>query len=152
MPNKNIGVVVLIIVLAAIGYYLFKSPKEAVAPVENTTTDQSIPTTPTTPTTSSTTKPASTLKYTDAQKLYAGKILQIDPQCKATPRAMTFKNNTNIMIDNRAPVAHSVKIGSVYNIEAYGFKIVKLSSGSLPATLLVDCGSQQNVATISLQK
>jgi len=56
------------------------------------------------------------------------------------------------MIDNRAPVARTVKVGSTFPIKAYGFKIVNLSSATLPATWYVDCDSSQNVATILIQK
>ena len=63
-----------------------------------------------------------------------------------------FKNNALLMIDNRASVARSIHLGSVFPIEAYSFKIVKLSSAKLPATWLLDCGTRQNVATVVIEK
>jgi len=72
--------------------------------------------------------------------------------CQLSPNNVTYKNGTSIMVDNRSPRTHSVKIGGTYTIEGYGFRIIKLSSSSLPATLFVDCDTQQNVAKILLQK
>ncbi len=96
--------------------------------------------------------PAATLSYQQALVKYKDARIQLDKTCQASPNNATYKNNTSIMIDNRAPVARTVKVGSVFSIKAYGFKIVKLSSATLPATWLVDCGSSQNVATILIQK
>jgi hypothetical protein len=94
-----------------------------------------------------------TIAYADALVKYAGKIIQLDNQCQVTnPNSWTFKNGTDIMIDNRASSARTVKIGSTYSVKGYGFKIIKLSSAKLPATWYVDCDGQQNVATVLIQK
>ena len=94
------------------------------------------------------------ISYTDALVKYADARLQLDTNCQAlaSPANLVFKNNSLLMVDNRAPVARTVHIGSVFTIKAYGFKIIELSSATLPATFLVDCGTSQNVATISLEK
>ena len=96
--------------------------------------------------------PVVTLSYTNAIKQYEGKRIQLDKTCQAIPNNVTYKNGTSIMIDNRAPVARTVKLGSTFSVKAYGFKIVKLSSATLPATWLMDCDSSQNVATVLIQK
>lgn len=99
--------------------------------------------------------------YEDALYVYNGKIIQLSsenisksgPSCQATPINVTYKNGTEIMIDNRTDTNRKVKLGgSTYSVSAYGFKIVKLSSKVLPATWLVDCDSQENIATILIQK
>ena len=92
------------------------------------------------------------ISYANALIKYKDARIQLNAACQATPNNMTFKNGTSIMIDNRASVALTVKAGSVFTIKAYGFKIVKLSSATLPATWLVDCGTSQNVATLLIQK
>jgi len=111
-----------------------------------TTGDVNAPTTP-----GATAVPIS---YTDALVKYADARLQLDTNCQAlaSPSNLIFKNNSLLMVDNRAPVARTVHIGSVFTIKAYGFKIIELSSAKLPATFLVDCGTSQNVATITLEK
>lgn len=96
-----------------------------------------------------------TMSYTNALALYKdNKRIQLsgDTFCQVTPNNVMYKNGTSIMLDNRSAKARTVKIGSTYTIEGYGFRIVKLSSATLPATLLMDCGAQQNVAKILLQK
>lgn len=95
---------------------------------------------------------AVSISYANALIKYKDTRLQLDKTCQASPNNVTYKNGTNIMIDNRAPVARTVKVGSTFSIKAWGFKIVKISSPTLPATWLVDCGTSQNVATILIQK
>jgi hypothetical protein len=96
--------------------------------------------------------PAKPLSYATALALYKDKRIQLDQACIATPNNLTFKNNTKIMIDNRSDQTRAVKVGSTMSIKPWGFKIVTLSSATLPATWLVDCGASQNVATILIQK
>jgi hypothetical protein len=72
--------------------------------------------------------------------------------CQANPNNVTYKNGTSIMIDNRSAQTHTIKIGSAYTIEGYGFRIIKLSSATLPVTFFMDCDVQQNIAKILLQK
>lgn len=96
---------------------------------------------------------AVSISYAEALVKYKDTRIQLNNLCQATPNNVTFKNGTDIMIDNRSPVARSVKVGSSFSIKAYGFKIVKLSSpATLPTTWLVDCDAAQNVATILIQK
>ncbi len=96
--------------------------------------------------------PGASISYAQALVKYKNARLQLDKICQASPDKMTFKNGANLMVDNRAPVARTVKVGSVFPLKAYGFKIVNLSSATLPATWYVDCDKSQNVSTILIQK
>jgi len=95
---------------------------------------------------------AASIAYSDALIKYKDARLQLNKDCQGSPDKMTFKNNALMMVDNRAPVTRTVKVGSVFSIKPYGFKIVKLYSPTLPATWYVDCGASQNVSTITIQK
>src|SRR3989344_8951008 len=64
--------------------------------------------------------PTAPLSYQEAIAKYGDARLQLDRACQASPSRMTFKNNTNIMIDNRASVSRTVKVGSVFTVKAYG--------------------------------
>lgn len=90
--------------------------------------------------------------YTQALIDYKDARIQLDSECRAIPSNVTYKNGTSIMIDNRAPVARTVTAGSTFSIPAYGFKIVNLSSATLPATWYVNCDQRVKVATILIQK
>lgn len=96
------------------------------------------------------------LSYQQALQTYTGSLriqLSGDAFCQANPTNVMFKNGTSIMIDNRSANARTIRIGSTaYSLTGYGFKIVKLSSTVLPTTLVMDCGTQQNIARITLQK
>jgi hypothetical protein len=93
-----------------------------------------------------------TRSYASALIEFNGRRIQLNDVCAASPTNMTFKNNTSIMIDNRSATPRTFKLGSTYTVKGYGFKIINLSSTKLPQTYLMDCGTQQNVATILLQK
>lgn len=161
--NIRIGVAA-IVVIGVIAVFVFGKP--AVAPEVGTLTgDQaatsSNPTiTPaktaaTKSTTSTTGSDAVSVSYEKALEVYTGKTriqLMGDTVCQVSPTMATYKNGTSIMLDNRTAEARTVTLGTAYTVPAYGFKIVKLSSTTLPVTLLMDCGKQQNVATILLQK
>ena len=97
-------------------------------------------------------KKVPSISYADALIKYKDARIQLDESCQAFPNSVTYKNGTSIMLDNRAGVARKVKVGAVYDVKAYGFKIVKLERQTLPETLLVDCDQYQNVATILVQK
>jgi|SRR3989338_9543454 len=148
--EKNQKIVLeLVVVLVLVGFGLWglsQKPADvkndtAITPTEDVSTGSVNVSTPSAP-----------VAYAEALVKYKDARIQLDNTCQASPNKTTFKNGTNIMIDNRAPVARTVKVGSTFPIKAYGFKIVNLSSATLPATWYVDCDSSQNVATILIQK
>ncbi len=151
MQNKNSNTIVWIVVILVLiigAYFLFRN-KADVAPVTNDTVSES-----TEDTTEGSENVASTsaLSYTDAVAKYGDKRIQLNSACQAMPNNVTYKAGTSIMIDNRSPQTAKVRLGGVFSIKPYGFKIVKLSSANLPATYYIDCGTSQNVATVLVQK
>lgn len=151
MKNKNLWIG-LAVVLVLVAGFLFWSMKKAVAPAVTDTTPVVEPTEDVTPGSVNTGSPAASISYANALIKYKNARLQLDATCQGSPDKMTFKNGASLMVDNRAPVARTVKVGSVFSIKAYGFKIIKLSSTTLPATWYVDCDKAQNVSTILIQK
>lgn len=92
-------------------------------------------------------------KYTQAVLKYADVRMQFDAGCQATPNAATYKNGTTVMLDNRSEETRSIVIGGrTYTVPGLSYAIVKLTSAKLPATYMVDCDFQQNIATILLQR
>ena len=92
------------------------------------------------------------IAYADAIKKYAGTRIQFDAQCQASPNQITIKKGTAIMLDNRSGDARTISVGSVkYSLAGYGFRILTPTSPTLPATLVIDCGSAQNVGRINIQ-
>ena len=93
------------------------------------------------------------ISYNDALTTYAGRIIQLDSICQAHPTAVTYKDNTGIMIDNRSPYTRTVTVGTTFTIKPYGFKIVVLPDVYLKLkTLFVACDKSQNVATVIVQE
>ena len=139
----------LILVLVLVGFGLWALKKNPViAPVDNGQTVDSA----NNGGNDNITVPTATITYAQALQKYKNARIQLDQDCRAIPNNVTYKNNTNIMIDNRASIARTVKVGSSFSIPAYGFQIVKLISPTLPVTWYMDCGSSKNVATILIQK
>lgn len=108
----------------------------------------------TTPTSGSTTTPApAKLSYSQAVVKYADRRIQFDSNCVATPVISTFKNNTDIMLDNRAGVRRTITVdGTRHTIEGLDYKIVKMTAKTFPYTIQIDCGNGKNNANIYLQK
>ena len=93
------------------------------------------------------------LTYQEAIKKYEGTRIQFDARCQATPNQITVKNGAAVMLDNRSGDARNFSVGATkYVLAGYGFRIITASSKTLPATLVIDCGSAQNVGRILVQK
>ncbi len=94
------------------------------------------------------------VSYANALKMYEGKRIQFNSACQASPSNMVLKAGDKIMLDNRHEVGKTVSVGaSKYNILGYGYLIITpRGSGAYPQKILIDCGKQQNVATISIEK
>ena len=148
--GKENPIILLVIVLALVAYGWWSlrnspAPLVTVEPGQSLSDGVDIVSTNNTNTTTP-------ISYADALVKYKDARIQLNDGCQATPNVMTYKNNTNIMIDNRASVTRTVKVGSIFSVKGYGFKIVRLSSATLPSTWYVDCDKFQNVATILIQK
>jgi hypothetical protein len=150
--NKNLWIgVVVVVILVFVFYFMNKNSTPVV--INNTVDNQGVVSTEDTSAGSiNAGVSVAPISYASALIKYKNARIQLDKMCQATPNNVTYKNNASIMIDNRAPVARTVKVGSVFSVKAWGFKIIKLSSATLPSTWLVDCDKSQNVATVLIQK
>ncbi len=93
-----------------------------------------------------------TKTYTQLLAEYGTRRIQFNASCQATPSTFVLKNNTSILLDNRANVARTITVdGTAYSLGAYGYQVVSLSSPSLPHTVKINCGSSVNVGTVLLQ-
>jgi len=94
-----------------------------------------------------------TQTYTALVKQYEGRRIQFDMGCQAIPGQATFKNGTKVMFDNRSGDARIITIGGIqYNFAGYGYKILTLTSKTLPSNILLSCGAAVNVGQILLQR
>ncbi len=154
--NKNLWIWIVVILVVVIGLVFWATSSSTPAPVAQNNPVVA-PVTPTEDTSVGSVDIGASsvsLSYAEALIKYKNARIQLDQNCQADSQnqKMTFKNNALLMIDNRASVARSIHLGSVFPIKAYGFKIVKLYSAKLPATWLLDCGTRQNVATVVIEK
>ena len=155
--NSYITWIVVVVIVAVALFLVFKNKKQVVTPApvtDSTTQTTPEPTDSVQDTTDVTTGPgAVSISYANALIKYKDRRLQFDTSCQATPRSVTYKDNTGIMLDNRSAQTRTIKVGTTYTIKPYGFKIVVLPDIYLKSkTLLVDCGTAQNVATILIQE
>jgi hypothetical protein len=168
MDKKNntgliIGIVIIVLVIIVIIVALAKKP--AMAPVTNTgdtpamTTAGETTGAAMTGTTAGATAGATvggtavTPSYQQALITYKDRRIQFNDMCQATPNKVTYKDNTGLMLDNRSNKDLVIKVGSSYTVPAYGFKIITLpDTYKSSSTFLIDCGKQQNVATLLIQE
>jgi|GEM_PF-844385 len=93
------------------------------------------------------------LPYTSAFTKYAGRRVQFDSRCAASPKSTTFANGTKIMLDNRSSVAHRITVGNkAFDIGAYNFTFLTLEAKTSSTTYSVDCADAKGVATITVTK
>ena len=91
--------------------------------------------------------------YAQALARYQNARVQFDAYCQAIPVSLVFKNGATIMLDNRSGDGRIVAVAGVqYNLAGYGWRIITLSSKTLPADQPIDCGSARNVSIIHLYK
>ncbi len=96
---------------------------------------------------------ATNATYSALVTQYAGKRIQFDAGCQAIPKTAVFKTGTKVMFDNRSGDARTIVInGTSYSFPGYGYKVITLSSTTLPKTFMIDCGSAQNTGTITIEK
>ncbi len=97
--------------------------------------------------------PAGSAKsYTELVKEYGGNRIQFDQYCQAVPTDTTFKSGSSVMLDNRSGDARYVKVGDEsHYLSGYGYKLITISSSSLPKEIWLSCGSAVNVGKILLQ-
>lgn len=106
-----------------------------------------------TPTSGISTQKAGTTAYTKAVQTYANVRFQFDQYCQAIPQSMSVKSGRTIMLDNRSGDARVIKVGpNSYSLAGYGWRLVTVSSTTLPKTLYLNCGSAVNVGTLILNK
>jgi len=93
---------------------------------------------------------APTISYKSALDQYLKAHMEFDQDCKASPGSLTLADGTILMIDNQSPSDRVVKVGSLMNIKANSFKLVKVSKDQ-GSTWNIDCDQMQNVATVTIQ-
>jgi hypothetical protein len=146
-----IWAIVAIVVVAVVLFFVFTNKQTA-----NPVTDNQVTTEPESfqdISAQDTGAGAVAISYANALVKYADRRIQLDTICQAHPNAVTYKDNTGIMIDNRSPQTRTVKVGTTFSIKPWGFKIVVLPDVYLKSkTLLIDCDQSQNVATILVQE
>ena len=151
MKDKVLLELIVVLVIAGFGIWtLYNNPASMTNVVPETTGGEVVDNNKSQNTNAKV--PAATIAYADALATYKDARIQRGADCQASPNNVTYKNNSSIMLDNRSDKTRTVKVGSVFTLPAYGFKIVNLSSPTLPATWYIDCDSSQNVATILIQR
>ncbi len=144
------GIIAIVAVIAiALQYKVANTPVTE----EPTTPDTSAPTT--TPV-GTPTKPGTTtgaLTYEKALVKYKGYMLQFNTQCQSNPTRKTVKNKTTLMLDNRTNAKKTITIdGKIYSVPAYGYSLATFTNSKLPHISTINCGSQNNVAQVTIEQ
>lgn len=150
-----VGIVVLVLVIVSIRREGSGDPSASNSPSPSSTASTS-PTSKPAGTRTPTPAPAGSSmpqSYTEAVKAHEGRRLQFDVRCQVSITKIVVKNGQTVMLDNRSGDARTVVVGSTqYQLPGYGWRVITMSSKTLPATVIVDCGGAQNVAQILIEK
>ena len=155
MSNKKlIWLVVVVVVLAIvfIGMRKGSTINSSVTPTPNLSTTPKVSSTPVVK------KPVATAtpllgSYSQLVLEYGDRRVQFNNSCYMLPTTPTFKNGSKIMFDNRSSDTRTISIdGTAYTFAGYGYRVVTLSSATLPRTISINCGSLVNAGQITLQK
>lgn len=152
-----IGIVV--VVLIVIGLLLSNKKSDiddmVLAPVDTTVPDTTTPVLPPKstgidPEREGTSVGSGAGTYANLMLKYKGKMVQFNKECAVVTNKVTFKQGTDILLDNRDNTAAKIVIGSrTFNLPAYGYKVIDLPTiGSYQ----LDCNKRLNVVTVSVQK
>lgn len=92
------------------------------------------------------------LAYMDALKQYASTRVQLDEKCHATPFSMVMKGGTSLMVDNRSSQSRIISFSTnKVTVPAYDYAIIPTAVTKVSEKVLLDCGTQQNVAEIVIE-
>lgn len=146
----GLGLVVLVIIVALLVQYGIPkkpSPIDELKPIADEVVSTSI-TNPRSNTTSSVR--SDTRTYSELILAYKDRTLQFNTMCQVHMSKQVYKVGSEVLLDNRSGVPAAIKIGpSIYNISAYSYKVVTLSS---IGEFMIDCNDRENVATVTVQK
>lgn len=153
MKNKLIILVVVIVAVIAVYFWVSKGPKLGDFISSSPTPTASPAPAGKAPAAKKSTDTAAPLgDYTTLVKQYEGRRIQFDDRCQPVPLSPTYKSGTSIMLDNRSSQARVVKVGDTsYSLSGFGYRIITLTSTSLPKEYAVSCGSAGKVGQILLQ-
>lgn len=92
------------------------------------------------------------LSYDAAVNKFWNMRIQFGENCVATPAVSTFKNGTELMIDNRSTQDKVFTVnGSSYPIAAHDYAVVPFTATTSPQKFTINCGVMQNAATVTVQ-
>lgn len=94
----------------------------------------------------------SNLSYTQLVAQYGSNRIQFDQDCKGQPGSMVLKNGAGVLLDNRSNKTQVITLNGVsYTLVPYGYRVVTVSSSSLPKAVGVSCNDSINSGMINLQ-
>lgn len=142
-----------VVIIAAIWFIMMGRSSTPSSTPSAQTPDTSVSPTPATATPPVVKAPPSTAAYEAALKKYASSRIQFQPSCQIVPNSVTYRSPATIMLDNRSADTANITIGTTaYTVGPWNYKIVTLSSSTLPKTDYVSCNAAKNSGTILLQK
>lgn len=94
----------------------------------------------------------SNLSYSQLVAQYGSNRIQFNQDCQANPSSMALKTGTGILLDNRSNKTQVISLnGASYTLVPFGYRVVTVSSASLPKAIGVTCNGAVNTGMINLQ-
>lgn len=154
-----IGIIVVLVVIVAllmtnkkkdVDDTMMPAPTDTSTLPDGTTPPTTKPTTGIDPEREGTSVGSGAGTYANLMLKYKGKMVQFNKECAVVTNKVTFKQGTDILLDNRDDTAAKIVIGSrTFNLPAYGYKVIDLPT---VGSFQLDCNKRFNVVTVSVQK
>ena len=148
----SIGAIIIVIIGALIFRYAGDKKPVEVAPEPIAVVEQPAATKLKSykPKTETVVVPVDTRSYAELIYAYKDRMVQFGDSCQVRASDQVYKVDSEMLLDNRNNMPLTIKIGSnSYDLASYGHKVITLNS---EGKFMVDCGVNQNVATITVQK
>lgn len=153
--NKTWIVIIIIVIIAGAWWFTGGSSNLALSP-DASTSPTAVAGATKTPAVAKKGTPVpvatSSQSYSQLVAQYGSNRIQFNQDCQASPSSMALKTGTSILLDNRSNKTQVISLnGAEYTLVPYGYRIVTVSSASLPKTIGVSCNGTVNTGTINLQ-
>lgn len=89
-------------------------------------------------------------KYADIVLKYEDRTLEFNKECAVIRNSYTFKQGTDVLLDNRDTTPAKIVVGSrTFILKPQSYKVIDLGSTGI---YKVDCNDRLNVVTVNVQK
>jgi len=152
MNKLWIGIIAVVVIVVGVWWFNGGSSSVSLLPGSSASPSVSATKTPGVANRTPTPTVTSNLSYSQLVAQYGSNRIQFNSSCQASPNSMVLKNGTGILLDNRSNTTQVISLnGATYTLIPYGYRVVTLTSSSLPRDIGISCNNTANASLVKLQ-